>query len=218
MVAMATTPTPVDRGALVRRVVPKLALSIVAPLVVYLLVRPHVPSETVALAIGMAIPVLVTLAQFVLRRELDPTGCIAVLGFGIALSLAVLSGGDPLVLKLHDSVVTGPLGVLCLLSVAVGRPVLGLVKRAVVRRKGGGTTQRVDAAAERRGLSALTAVVGGTLVIHAGLILGLALTMPTATFLAVGRPIGWVVIAAGAATTLWLSGRLRTGRAARRAA
>lgn len=211
-----TTRKPTDRGVLVRRIVPRLALGIVAPLVAYLLVRPYVPSETVALATGMAIPVTATLAQLVVRRRLDPIGCIAVLGFGVALALAVLSGGDPLVLKLHDSVITGPLGVLCLVSVAVGRPLLALVKRAVVRRTpGGAATQPADATAERRALSALTAVVGGTLVLHAGLILGLALALPTATFLAVGRPIGWVVVAAGAAVAFWLSSRLRTGLAAR---
>lgn len=212
------TQTPLDRGRLVRRDVPKLAFSIVAPLVTYLLVRPYVPSETVALAIGMAIPVLGTLTLFVLRRRLDPIGCIAVVGFGAALALAALSGGNPLVLKLHDSVITGPLGVLCLGSVAVGRPLLTVVKRAVVRRNGRGSTQPVDAPAERRVLSALTAAVGTTLVVHAGLILGLALTLPTTTFLAVGRPVGWVVVAAGTALTFWLNSRLRAGRAVRQAA
>jgi hypothetical protein len=49
----------------------------------------------------------------------------------------------------------------------------------------------------RRVLAAATVLAGAVMTVHAALILALALTLPTAVFLAVARPIGWAVIVVG---------------------
>jgi hypothetical protein len=189
-----------------RRLAPSVVLNIVIPLLVYTMLRPHVGSDAVALAVGAAIPVLVTAGGFALRRRIDPVGVLAIIGIGAALILLALTGGDPLVLKIHDALLTGPLGLVCLISVLVGKPLLLVAQRAVAARRG------TSAPGNPRAASILTGIVGAMLVIHALVLLALALAMPTTTFLAVGKPVGWAVLAAGVATLYWYRGRLASAQ------
>lgn len=187
---------------------PSLVLNAVLPLLVYQLLRSAVGSDVVALGIGAAIPVLVTAVEFVWRRRVDPIGVVAIVAFALVLVVLALTGGDPLILELHDAVLTGPLGLVFLGSVAVRKPLLLVVRRLLAAR----STQSpntLSTADERAALSTLTALIGVILLVHALLILVLALTLPIPTFLAVGRPIGWVVIALGLLTVLRYRTRLR---------
>jgi hypothetical protein len=177
---------------------------------VYLLLSPRI-GDVPALAVGAAIPVVVTAVGFARRRRVDPIGVVAVVTFAIVLVVLALTGGNPLVLKLHDAVVTGPLGLVCLVSVAIRRPLLMVVNRMMSSR-GHHTPSTLTAAAQRRTQSVLTALIGTILVVHAALILTLALTLPTTTFLAVGRPVGWVVIAVGVLTIMTYRNRLKRAR------
>jgi hypothetical protein len=191
-----------------RRMLPSLVLNAVLPLLVYQLLRSAVGSDVVALGIGAAIPVLVTAVEFVWRRRVDPIGVVAIVAFALVLVVLALTGGDPLILELHDAVLTGPLGLVFLGSVAVRKPLLLVVRRLLAAR----STQSpntLSTADERAALSTLTALIGVILLVHALLILVLALTLPIPTFLAVGRPIGWVVIALGLLTVLRYRTRLR---------
>lgn len=111
----------------------RLGAIIVVPVLAYLLLRPQVGSDAAALAIAGAIPAAWTLARLAWRRRVDPIGGLAVVGFGIALLLAALSGGDALLLKVREAPLTGAIGVVFLLSAAVRRPLLpGLLRLSVV--------------------------------------------------------------------------------------
>lgn len=198
------------RNAVLRRLLPSLVLNAALPLVVYLLLSPRT-GDVPALAVGAAIPVVVTAVGFVRRRRIDPIGVLAVVTFAIVLVVLALTGGNPLVLKLHDAVVTGPLGLVCLASVVIRRPLLTVAHRMMASR-GHDTPSTLTGTAQQRVLSVLTALIGTILVVHAGLILTLALTLPTSTFLAVGRPIGWAVIAVGVLTIMTYRKRLKTAR------
>lgn len=198
------------RNAVLRRLLPSLVLNAALPLLVYLLLSPRI-GDVPALAVGAAIPVVVTAVGFARRRRVDPIGVVAVVTFAIVLVVLALTGGNPLVLKLHDAVVTGPLGLVCLVSVAIRRPLLMVVNRMMSSR-GHNTPSTLTAAAQRRTQSVLTALIGTILVVHAALILTLALTLPTTTFLAVGRPVGWVVIAVGVLTIMTYRNRLKRAR------
>lgn len=184
------------------RLVPSLLVNAALPLVAYPLVRSHVDSDVTALAIAMAVPVAVTLGGFAVRRRLDPVGAVAVVAFGIALIVLALSGGNPLVLKLQEAVVTGPLGVIFLGSVAIGRPVHLLVFRVLARRDPA-RTARLDDRVRHRTANVVTTLLGTTLVLHALVLLLLALSLPTGMYLAVSRPVGLAIVAVGVAVMLW---------------
>ncbi|MFI5612170.1 VC0807 family protein [Amycolatopsis sp. NPDC051903] len=185
---------------LLRRLVPSLVGNVVVPLVVYLLLKPVVGSEVVALAISAAIPLLVTVGGFAVRRRVDPIGVVAVAGFVVMLIVLALTGGSELVLKLQEAVFTGPVGLVLLGSALIGKPVLLLVHRF---------TGREAAPEQRKGITVMTGLVGGLLTVHAGVLLVLAIWLPTTTFVAVGRPVGWAVIAVGLLAVLGYRNRLR---------
>ena len=192
-----------------RALLPSVLVNGVVPLVAYALLRPWVGTDAVALAIGTAVPVVTTILLFAVRRRLDPIGVLAVLAYGIALLVLLLSGGNALVLKLQEAVVTGPLGLACLASVAVGRPLHEVVLRVLARRNDR-WREALRAPGFRRTSSALTLLVGALMTVHAAALLILALTLPTSAYLAVSRPIGWAIIAIGVAGLLFYRNRIRS--------
>jgi len=177
----APAPTP---AAVLLRLLPRIVLNAIVPLALYLLLSPSL-GDVAALAIGAAVPGVATAVELLVRRRLDPVGAIALLAFVVVLVVFALTGGDPLVVKLHDAVLTGPVGLVLLASAAVRRPLLVVAGRLLRR------------PVPRRVLAAATVLAGVVMTVHAALILALALTLPTAVFLAVARPIGWAVIVVG---------------------
>jgi high-affinity Fe2+/Pb2+ permease len=187
----------------VKRFLPSIVLNAGVPFVAYLLLRPVV-SDIAALAVACAIPVLYTIGTFAIRRRFDPIGVVAVAGFAVALGLALVSGGNQLVLKLQDALLTGPIGLVCLISVVVGRPLHAVLLALAARRN-----PRLALTFHRRASMIITAVLGATLVVHALVLLALALTLPTSTYLALARPVGLTVVAAGLGGMFWYRRRLR---------
>ena len=69
-----------------------LAINGVVPLILYALLRPLVASDTTALAVSGAIPLLWTLVQWLRCRRINWINGTSVLGFGIALGISILTG------------------------------------------------------------------------------------------------------------------------------
>jgi hypothetical protein len=65
-----------------------------------------------------------TMALWIWRRRVDWIGVHAVLGFAMACAISALLGGNALLLKVHGSLLTGTVGLVLLISVVVGRPLL----------------------------------------------------------------------------------------------
>jgi hypothetical protein len=190
-----------------RELVPGILLSAVVPVVVYLALRGPLGSATLALATGAAVPILYTAVRFAVRRRLDPVGAVSVVGFAVALGVTALSGGNPLMLELQDAVITGPLGIIALGSVAIRRPLLMLVPVLRARRDPA-VIAHLRASGRLRGLAVLTAILGTLMIVHALVLLVLALSLPVATYLAVSKPAGWGVLGLGLAIFFWYRTRL----------
>jgi hypothetical protein len=186
-----------------RRYLLSIVVNAALPFVAYSLLRNQI-SDFAALATACAIPVVATAVVFVVRRRLDPIGMVAATGYLVALLVAVLSGGNEIVLKLHEAIVTGPFGLICLASVAVGRPLHAVALKLAARRN-----PRLALNHRHRTSMILTAVVGATLVVHALALLVLAITEPTGTYLALARPVGLPIIAVGLGWVVWYRARLR---------
>lgn len=185
-----------------RKFGPSVLINAVVPLVLYTVLRPHVGSDATALLVAVAVPAVFTLAKLAWLRRVDPIGVIAVCSFGIAVLTLAATGGNPIVLKLHEAVVTGPLGLVCLASAAIGKPLHQVVMRIAARRNPG--LERVLSAPDsRRSSTVVTVLIGTVLVLHALVLLGLALSLPTQTYLEVSRPAGLAVLAIGFGSLVW---------------
>lgn len=158
----------------------------------------------------MAVPVVCTVAVSTWRRQLDVIGAIAVVTFGVALLVMVLSGGNPFVLKLQEAVVTGPVGVVFLVSAAVRQPMLLMVAR-LAKRRASHAKNAEHMRVVRQQSTVLTAVMGGVLVVHAVALTVLASLLSTAQVLAVSRLVGLTILGVGFAVLLTYRARLRRG-------
>ena len=163
-----------------------LAISHFLPLILYFVVRPHVLSDTHALAIAWFIPLVWTLGSSVWVRRLDVFGLLGILSYGVALFISVYFGVGALPLKLHHAAVRVVVGLACLISVAIGRPALLLLARVVTKAAGGDAPAAAVAdprSKAARALRFLTLVVGVTSLADAALQTALALTLSTGEFL-----------------------------------
>jgi hypothetical protein len=190
---------------------PSALANVVAPAVAYSQIRPHVASSATALLAAMAIPAVYTLAVFAWRRRVDPLGLLSVAGFGIALAASYLSGGSTLAVELQDPVETGAIGLVCLASIVVRRPLWLMVLRLVARHNAQAARMLADPAT-RRSATVETAIIGAIFLAHAIPVTILALTVTPGTFVALSRPLGLPLIAAGVAVLIWYRRRSRARR------
>lgn len=188
---------------------PNVLATVVAPAVAYSQIRPHVASNTIALLASMAIPALYTLVVAVWRRRADVLGLLSVAGFGIALGASYLTGGSTLAVELQDPVETGAIGLVCLASIVVRRPLWLMVLRLVARHNAQAARMLADPAA-RRTATVETAIIGAIFLAHAIPVTILALTVTPGTFVALSRPLGLPLIAAGVAVLIWYRRRQRS--------
>lgn len=183
----------------------------VLPLVLFLLVRPHVSSDVEALVIGAAVPGLYTVGGLIVRRRLDRVGLASIGGFLVGILILVATGGSELAFLLRKEIVTGPLGLVCIVSVCLHRPLLVVVARFAARRNEA-LGARLNVPGADHILTVSTVVVGAILAVHALAMLALALNTDTTTFLAVSRPVSWVISLGGLAPLLWWIRRQTTHR------
>lgn len=178
----------------------RIAAGLLVPLVAFVTVLQTLGNATEALAVADALPLLWLLAYAVWRRRIEPVGVTALAGFAIALLLTIVLGGSPRPLELHRAVFPGIVGLACLISLVVGRPLLVIV--AVRRRQAAPpTASHTPVAGEgaRHALRVVTAIIGVTLTLDAAAQVTLAFTVSTSTFGIVSRIAGWAIVATGLA-------------------
>ena len=194
----------------------RMLINLAAPVVTYVLVRPHVHSDLTALVAGAAIPVAYTVGVLVWRRRLDAIGVVAIVCFVVGLLLALVTGGNELAFKLREDIWTGPAGLACLISVAVRRPLFSVVFRFAGRRNPQ-LAGRADDPQVRRLMTVTTAVIGVILLVHALVMVALALTTSTTNYLAVSRPLSLTIVGGGLAALVWWIRHQARSRPPRRA-
>jgi hypothetical protein len=180
----------------------QLVAGLAIPVIGFVVLLRALGNATEALAVTDSIPMLWVLAYALWRRRIEPLSATAATLAATALLLTIALGGSPLPLELHHAVFPGTVGLACLISVAVRRPLLTIALARLTQR-------REDVAAEHqpelsrrvapRTLSTLTALIGVTLVTDAATQVALALTLSVATFGVVARIAGHVVVGIGLA-------------------
>ncbi len=189
----------------------RLMINLAVPVLAYVLLRPHVHSDITALVIGAAVPTAYSAGVLLWRRRLDAIGVFAIVCFVIGLVLVVATGGNELVFKLREDIWTGTLGLACLISVAVGRP-LFFVALQLAARRNTQIAERISDPQAGRITTVTTGVIGVILFVHALVIVALALTASTTTFLALKPPLSLAIVGGGVAALVFWIRRQYTGR------
>ena len=182
----------------------RLLAGLVLPWIAYLIVRTLTGSSVGALAITDAVPSAWLLAAGVARRRIDPIAVLSATTVMIALAAYALTGGDPLAIKLRRGAVTGTIGIAGLASVALGRPFLLVMAENVAKLSPDRPeiAARLAQSGRRRAVTILSAIVAATLAIDGASQIALALTVPTASFVADSTAARIAVLGTGAVVTI----------------
>ncbi|MGZ4195337.1 MAG: VC0807 family protein [Solirubrobacteraceae bacterium] len=201
-----------------RRSTQRLLIGVLVPVTGYLLARRWLHSDAMALAVAEVLPIAWMLGVGVRHHRVEPVAAVAALVLAIALAIALLSGGSALALKLRRAVVSGSLGLACLGSVAVRRPILPAMVTPLVRAwpQLHHLGPRIDGLISRDKTTVITVIFGVTCLCDAGAQVALALTVSTTTFVSVTGLTRLTVLALGVAVCVGYL-RLQSGRHARNA-
>lgn len=194
-----------------RRLLPSIVISVLAPVVIYYALRTPLHSDVLALAIGGAVPVVWTACRYVATRRLDPIGLLGVAGFAAGALVAWLSGGNPIMLELRDTIPTGLLGLVVLGSSVIGKP----FTLVLIRWFGRNNPKLAHIAANpsrTRTVTVFNLVLGALLLVHAAALIVLALSVPIGTYLVVSRVVGWGIIAIGVGALYYVRHRIQVSR------
>jgi len=162
-----------------------LAISGLAPLMMYFVIRSSVASDTEALALAWFIPVIWTLGSSLWLRRINVFGLFGVVAYGFTLTVSIVFGAGALPLKLHHALVGGAVGLVCLVSFAMGKPIFVLFTRRSAKQTEHATQMEAalaDPLVVRR-ISNLTLIIGIASLADAVLQTALAIVLSTSAFL-----------------------------------
>lgn len=191
----------------------ELAVNFLLPWLAYRFALPHL-GETGALIASAVPPIVWSLIELARFRRVDALSVMVVAG--IVLSVAAMAlGGSPRMLLLRESLVSGAVGVVFLLSSPIRRPLIFYLARATVAREMEGGAARFEALWRERpalatSLRLMTLVWGVGLTGETALRAWMALTWPIERFLVVSPFIGYGIYGGLTLWTLWYRKTMRS--------
>lgn len=101
-----------------------IVLNAVIPYLLYNLSKKFITSsELVALSIAAIFPIGDSVFSIFRKKILDLVAIITLIGIGISV-VAILLGGNPKILLIRESFITGALGISCFISLLLPRPLM----------------------------------------------------------------------------------------------
>ncbi|WP_256750533.1 VC0807 family protein [Mesorhizobium sp. Mes31] len=190
----------------------ELGVNLLLPWLAYRMALPHF--GTIGALYASAVPpVAWGLIEFARSRRIDALSALVL--FGIALSLLVVTlGGSPRLLLLRESLVSGAIGLVFLLSLAFRKPAVFYLARATIAREGEHGEERFEALwRERPGLRSslrlMTLVWGIGLLAETMLRAWLAWHWPIERYLIVSPVISYGIYGGLTLWTAWYRARIR---------
>lgn len=109
-----------------KEILPSALISIILPVLVYLLLKYLNWSDTAALAIATGFPLIEMLFSLIKSGKINPISLVSVVGFLISLLAVYLAHGNNLAFKIWQPILTSLIGLVLLGTVAFNRPLLEL--------------------------------------------------------------------------------------------
>ncbi|WP_144193558.1 VC0807 family protein [Paraburkholderia fungorum] len=190
----------------------ELAINFLLPWLAYRFALPHL-GETGALIASAVPPMVWSVIELVRFRRVDALSVMVVAGIVLSI-VAMALGGTPRMLLLRESLVSGAVGVVFLLSLPLRRPLIFYLARATVAREMEGGAERFETLwRERPGfvsaMRLMTLVWGVGLTGETALRAWMALTWPIERFLVVSPFIGYGIYGGLALWTAWYRKAMR---------
>lgn len=190
----------------------ELAINFLLPWLAYRFALPHL-GETGALIASAVPPMVWSVIELVRFRRVDALSVMVVAGIVLSI-FAMALGGSPRMLLLRESLVSGAVGVVFLLSLPLRRPLIFYLARATVAREMEGGAERFEMLwRERPGfvsaMRLMTLVWGVGLTGETALRAWMALTWPIERFLVVSPFIGYGIYGGLALWTMWYRKAMR---------
>lgn len=186
------------------KLVPKLIINWLFPLLLYLLLRTFFSNDTMPLAIAGIIPAIWTIILYLWRRQINWIGVITIFGLFIAIVVSALSGGSSLPLKLYHPLIAGITGLILLISVVIKRPLLILL----LKKFRVGDPERFNNPSINRKVTLVTGMFGSLLLADALIHTIMALTLTTGTYLFMSRIVMLVFLAVLYFSSKWVMRRM----------
>ncbi|AJY10944.1 hypothetical protein K6W16_06090 [Burkholderia dolosa] len=190
----------------------ELVVNLLLPWAAYRIAHPHF-GETGALYASAVPPIVWSIVEFVRSRRVDAVAAVVL--FGIALSIAGMAlGGSSRTLLMRESLASGAIGVVFLLSMFRERPLIFYLARATVAREMPGGAARFETVwAEQPGLRQMlrlmTFVWGACMTLEMLLRCWMVATWPVERVLVVSPIIGYSVFGSLLLWTFWYRRRMR---------
>jgi intracellular septation protein A len=194
-------------------------VNVVLPFVVYSYLKPKL-GDVNALLASMVPPLAWSAIEFVRKRRIDAVSVFIVIGIALSL-LAFVGGGSVRFLQLRENLVTGLIGVVFLLSAAIGKPLIYQLARAGMQRKSAAEAASFERLSDnvyfRRSMSVMTLVWGIGLIVQTAVACVLVFMMSIKAYLVVSPILGYGTMGALALWTFWYGERQKRLGAASRA-
>jgi intracellular septation protein A len=180
------------------------------PFLVYQLAVGHM-SETAALMLSSAPPILWSIGQLIWSRKLDALSLLVITGIALSL-IATLLGGSPRLLLVRESFITGLFGLIFLGSLLFPKPLMFHIVKTTVTKQGMSEevfASRWSIPGFRFTFYLMTTVWGAGLLVEATLKIILAFTMPAGPFLVVSPIISYGIYFGLLAWSIWYGNQRR---------
>jgi intracellular septation protein A len=180
------------------------------PFLVYQLAAGHM-SETAALMLSSAPPILWSVAQLIWSRKLDTLSLLVIAGIALSL-VATLLGGSPRLLLVRESLITGIFGLIFLGSLHFPKPLMFYIVKTTVTKQGMSEeafASRWSIPGFRSTFNLMTVVWGAGLLVEATVKIILAFTMPTGLFLVVSPIISYGIYFGLLGWSIWYGNQRR---------
>jgi intracellular septation protein A len=180
------------------------------PFLVYQLAARHM-SETAALMLSAAPPILWCIGQLIRSRKLDALSLLVITGIALSL-VATLLGGSPRLLLVRESFITGIIGLIFLGSLLFPKPLMFHIVKTTVTKQG----MNEEAFAGRWSIPGfrftfylMTIVWGAGLLVEATVKIILAFTIQTGLFLVVSPIISYSIYFGLLGWSIWYGNQRR---------
>lgn len=171
----------------------EILVNAVFPFVVYSYARPKFGDAGALLASSIP-PIAWSIIEFIRRRRIDGISLLIVAGIALSL-LAFIGGGSVRFLQLRENLVTGLIGVVFLVSAAIGKPLIYQLARASMMRRSSSEAESFERNRNnihfRRSMTLMTVVWGAGFLLQTLVACVLVFQVPIATYLVVSPFLGY---------------------------